>query len=201
MRAPASILLTLALLASPVRAPAQPADPAAAEISRLDEGLLSTMKEAKRLGPQGRYKKLEPIITRAFDLATMTRFAVGASWSSLSSADQKALVDAFSRMTIATYAHNFDDYGGEKFNIDPKVETRGPDKLVRTQLTSGEAPTQLSYRMRQVGGQWKIIDVYYNGAVSSLMGQRSEYATTLRGGGAAALVKKLNNRAEELLGG
>jgi phospholipid transport system substrate-binding protein len=44
-----------------------------------------------------------------------------------------------------------------------------------------------------------VIDVYYNGAVSSLLGQRSEFAATLASGGAPALVRKLNSRADELL--
>jgi phospholipid transport system substrate-binding protein len=55
--------------------------------------------------------------------------------------------------------------------------------------------------MRQNGGAWKVIDVYYNGTVSSLVGQRSEYASTLRSGGAPALVRKLETHANELLGG
>jgi phospholipid transport system substrate-binding protein len=128
----------------------------------------------------------------------MTRFAVGTTWSSLSPEDRAALVKAFTRMTVATYAHNFDSYGGEKFSIE-KVDTRGPDKLVRTRLAGGGEPTQLSYRMRQNGGAWKVIDVYYNSTVSSLLGQRSEYATTLNSGGAPALVRKLNSRADNLL--
>jgi phospholipid transport system substrate-binding protein len=198
MRSTAPLIL-IALMAAPPAAQAQSADPAAAEISRLNDGLLATMRDAKRLGPKGRYEKLEPIITRVFDLPTMTRFAVGPSWAMLSPAEQQALVNAFTRMTVATYAHNFDDYSGEKFVLDSKVETRGPDKLVRTQIVSTGSPTTLAYRMRQTGGSWRVIDVYYNGSVSSLQGQRSEYAATLKSGGAPALTKKLNARAEQLL--
>ena len=101
-------------------------------------------------------------------------------------------------MTTATYAHNFDGYNGEKFTID-KVDTRGPDKLVRTRLTGAGAPTELTYRMRQSGGAWKVIDVYYNSTVSSLLGQRSEFASTLSSGGAAALSRKFSSRATQLL--
>jgi phospholipid transport system substrate-binding protein len=170
-------------------------------ITRLDDALLGVMKEARRLGPQGRFQKLEPTIGQTFDLPLMTRFAVGTSWSSLSPAEQQTLVRAFTRMTVATYAHNFDGYNGERFSLEG-VETRGPDKLVRTRLTSSSgSPNTLTYRMRQSGGGWKVIDVYYNGAVSSLLGQRSEYAATLRSGGAPALVKKLESRASELLSG
>jgi len=201
MRSHAACALALFLAAAPAVVQAQPADPATAQIERFDNALIDTMKQAKRLGPKGRYAKLEAVIAQTFDLPTMTRFAVGSAWSGISTAEQAALVRAFSRMTVATYAHNFDGYDGQRLAVD-KVETRGPDKLVRTQLTTASGkPTTLTYRMRQVGGTWKIIDVYYNGAVSSLMGQRSEYASTLKSGGAAALAKKLNSHADDLLSG
>jgi phospholipid transport system substrate-binding protein len=187
-----------ALLAAPAAAFAQAPDPAAAQIDRFHAALIGVMKEAKRLGARGRFEALQPAIERAFDLPTMTRFAVGTTWSTVPSDQQAALVKAFGRMTVANYAHNFDGYGGEKFVLD-KVDTRGPDKLVRTRLVGNGAPTELVYRMREAGGAWKVIDVYYNSAVSSLVGQRSEYAATLRNGGAAALVRKLNGRADELL--
>lgn len=198
MRNPAAAALALFLVAAPAVVQAQAADPAAAQVTKFDDALLSVMRQAKQLGPKGRYSKLEPVITQVFDLPTMTRFAVGTSWNGLSAAQQQELVRAFSRMTVATYAHNFDGYNGQKFVFD-KVDTRGPDKLVRTHLEGGGEKTDLVYRMRQAGGTWKVIDVYYNGSVSSLLGQRSEYASTLKSGGAPALVKKLENHANELL--
>ena len=184
--------------ALPAAAQAQAADPAADQVGRLDDTLVTVMKQAKSLGPKGRYSKLEPVIAQVFDLPTMTRFAVGTTWSTLSPAQQQQLVRAFSRMTVATYAHNFDGYSGQRFEL-VGVQTRGPDKLVHTRLVGGSDKTDLVYRMRQTGGSWKVIDVYYNGAVSSLLGQRSEYASTLKTGGAPALVKKLENHANDLL--
>jgi phospholipid transport system substrate-binding protein len=191
-------VLALFLAATPAVVQAQAADPASAQIEKLQDTLLATMKQAKQLGPKGRFAKLEPAITQIFDLPVMTRFAVGTSWSGLSPDQQQELVKAFGRMTVATYAHNFDDYNNQKFVID-KVETRGPDKLVRTRLIGGKDTNQLTYRMRQTGGTWKVIDVYYNNSVSSLLGKRSEYASTLKTGGAPALVKKLQNNTNELL--
>ncbi|HEX3366671.1 ABC transporter substrate-binding protein [Phenylobacterium sp.] len=200
MRKLSSLILAVAVAAGvpvlPVQA--QPADPAATQIAAFDTALLDVMKQAKKLGPRGRYDALKPAIEQAFDLPMMTRFAVGSGWSALPPDQQAELVKAFAHMTTATYAHNFDRYDGEKFTID-KVDTRGPDKLVRTRLTGAGAPTELAYRMRQSGGGWKVIDVYYNGAVSSMLGQRSEFAATLSSGGAAALAKKLNSRANQLV--
>jgi phospholipid transport system substrate-binding protein len=188
----------LVVAAAPAAAQAQAADPAVQQVTRLDDALLEAMKQAKKLGPRGRYGKLDPVITQVFDLPIMTRFAVGTSWSGLQPAQQQELVRAFSRMTVATYAHNFDDYNGQHFEL-VGTQTRGPDKLVHTRLVGGSSKTDLVYRMRQSGGTWKVIDVYYNGSVSSLLGKRSEYADTLKTGGAPALVKKLNKNADDLL--
>ncbi len=200
-RATSSVLaLTLAMTAAPPAVHAQQTDPAAAQIEKFDDAVLDVMRQAKKLGPRGRFEALQPVIERTFDLPAMTRFAVGSAWNSLSPEDKAALVKAFTRMTVATYAHNFDNYGGEKFTVE-KVDTRGPDKLVHTRLTGSGAPTELAYRMRQDGGVWKVIDVYYNSTVSSLLGQRSEYAATLSSGGVQALIKKLNSRADQLVQG
>ena len=83
------------------------------------------------------------------------------------------------------------------------MDTRGPDKLVHTDLISGGgAPIDLTYRMRQADtGQWKIIDVYFNGSISQLSQQRSDFASTLQSGGAPALVTKLNDLSEKLAKG
>jgi phospholipid transport system substrate-binding protein len=201
MRTLQGCVLAALLAAAPAAVHAQASDPAAVQVDKLNDALIGVMKDGKRLGSKGRFQRLEPVFPQVFDLPTMTRFAVGPTWSSLSQADQAALVKAFSRMTVASFAHNFDDYSGQRFSID-KVDTRGPDKLVATRLISPSGKAEnLTYRMRQQGANWKIIDVYYRGSVSSLLGQRSEYASTLKSGGAAALTRKLNNRAAELLGG
>ncbi len=179
---------------------AQASDPAAGSIEKFETTLIDVMKRAKTLGPKGRYDALKAPIERAFYLPAMTRFAVGTGWSTVPANQQDDLVAAFTRMTVATYAHNFDGYSNEKFELD-KVDTRGPDKLVHTRLVDTGSPTVLAYRMRESGGSWKVIDVYYNSAVSSLLGQRSEYSSTLSSGGAPALVKKLNAKADDLLKG
>ncbi len=44
----------------------------------------------------------------------------------------------------------------------------------------------LGYRMRQAGSTWKMIDVLFNGAISQLTTQRSDFAATLAAGGAKA---------------
>ena len=195
-----SALLALgAALAAPAAAFAQAADPALATISGLDGAYVEAMKTG---GTQARYSRLLGAVDRYFDLPTMTRFAVGSAWGSYGAADQAALTKAFARLTAANLAHNFTSYDGETFKVNPQVETRGPDKLVRSQIVPrSDPPTDLNYRMRQAaGGTWKVIDVYY-GSVSQLTAQRSDFASSAVPGGAAELAKKINAKADELLKG
>jgi phospholipid transport system substrate-binding protein len=71
--------------------------------------------------------------------------------------------------------------------------------VVQTKLTRpGGDPVSLTYRMRQVGGSWKIIDVYY-GAISQLTTRRSDFAGPVASGGAAGLVTHLNQLTDKLL--
>ena len=191
-------LLSVAAASSP--AVAAQADPAAARIEAFDNALLETMKGAKALGPTGRYRKLAPAVEAAFDMPTMTQFSVGpASWTTFTPAQKSALIAGFTRLSVASYAHNFDGYSGERFDIEPVVQTRGTDKIVTTHLVrAGAAPVNLLYRMRQSGGTWKIIDVYY-GAISQLTTRRADFAKPLASGGAAGLIAHLNTASDGLL--
>ena len=179
------------MAAAPVACAA--ADPAAQTIDGLDAGLIDTMKAAKSARARERYRRLEPVVARSFDFPTMTRFAVGPTWASIPAGQQQQLIDGLQRLTLASYVRNFNGYSGQRFDIDPKVATRGPDKVVTTRLVSpGEAPVTIAYRMRQAGGGWKIIDVFYNGSISQLTTRRADFGATLAKGGAAALIAHLN---------
>jgi phospholipid transport system substrate-binding protein len=192
----AAVILSLALASPPALALAQASDPAAAKVQAFYDTLLDTMKQGKSLGSEGRYRKLEPAVQQTFDLPVMTRFAAGPKWSSFSPVEQQQVIKAFSRMSVATYAKNFDSYDGQSFTVDPNVQTRGADKLVKTQLIQkGKAPIDLTYRMRGT----KVIDVYYQGSVSQLTTQRSDFSATVASSGAAGLVKKLDALSDSLM--
>jgi phospholipid transport system substrate-binding protein len=177
-------------------------DPAATRIRGFYDALLDTMQHAKQLGVSGRYDKLAPVIRETFDLPAMTRIAVGPGWTSIPAAQQSALTDAFTRMTIATYASRFDGYSGERFEVEPAAEVRGRNRIVRTRLVESNGNiTMLNYLMHESGSGWKVIDVYLSGTVSELATRRSEFASILKSGGADALLDSLRERTEKLMKG
>jgi len=190
------------VLANPARGQGESPDPAAKRIRSFYDALLDVMKQADRLNIEARYQKLAPAIGASFDLAAMTRIAVGPDWSALSPPQQEELVASFTRMTIATYANRFDGYSGERFEVDPATEQRSTGRVVHTKLIppSGEAVI-LNYLMRGSGENWKIVDVYLTGTISELATRRAEFSSILRSGGAPALIESLRRQADRQLQG
>lgn len=165
-------------------------DPAAVRVQAFDGALIAAMKTGSA-GVKARSRGLTPAVESDFDLPTMTRFAVGPGWASMTEAQHAALTSAFTRYTVANYANNFDSYGGQRFAI-AGVQTRGADKIVQVQLVSPHgAPVSLIYRLHEAPGGWRIIDIYFNG-ISQLTTRRADFATPLATGGAAGLVSHLD---------
>jgi phospholipid transport system substrate-binding protein len=193
-------VMALLWLGAPASAQAQPGEPTA-RVNTFYAALLDTMKQAKRLGPRGRYDKLLPVIMATFDVPGMVRIAAGSGWETASPAQQAGLVDSFSRMMTATYASRFDDFTGESFEVSPAVD-QPPNKLVRTRLiqSNGKA-VSLTYLMRKGSEGWKIADVYLDGTISELAARRAEFATIMKAGGPEALVGSLRQKADKLLAG
>jgi len=190
----------LAGFALPGHLSAADADPAAAPIRAFYDVLLATMKQADQLGVRGRYDKLAPVIRATFDLDAMTRIAVGPDWTAIPPEQQKALLDSFARMTIATYANRFNGYSGESFEVDPEILARNTGRIVRTRLLRPkEEPVTLNYLMRGSGDTWKIVDIYLSGTISELATQRSEFGAILKSGGPAALIESLRQQIDKLM--
>ena len=174
-------------------------DPAASQVQTLTNSLLESMRAGRAESMTERYRKLEPVIEQVFALPLITRLAVGPDWAKFSPDEQKAAIAAFTRFTIANYAHNFSDFSGLKFQMDDNVLSRGQDKIVRTQIIPAhDMPVSLLYRMHEVEGSWKIIDVYSNG-VSELALRRSDFAAAIASGGAPALIAHLNRASDDLM--
>lgn len=179
-------------------APAQVAEPARVPVDVLDNGLIAIMKGGKRLGQTGRAAQIAPVVDRAFDLPYMTRLAVGPPWVQATPAERTALIAAFRRLTVSEYARNFADWSGQAFAIDPKIDARGTDRLVKTTLsTPREAPVSIAYRVRMVGAEWKITDVFFKNSISQLTTRRADFAAILARGGPAALIDHINTLAEK----
>ncbi len=181
------------------------ADPGAvrAPIEQLDAALLKIMHAGKQTPFQQRVEMLAPAIDHAFDLAQILRVSVGPGWSAIDAAEQKRLLDAFRRYTIASYVDNFDGYDGEKFVVTPEPRAlAGGQQVVLTRIVSRSGEThQLDYVMRQTESGWRVVDVLADGSISRVAVQRADFRHLLDQGGAPALMASLEKKVRDLSGG
>lgn len=181
---------------------AESSDPAVSRITVFYGALLDTMKQAKQLGVKGRYDKLTPVLVKTYDLPSMSKLAVGPAWSTLTPQQQAAIINAFTRMTVATYASRFDGFSGEQFQILETSDRPNGDKIVKTQIIKSDGgAVPLNYLMRKSGADWKIVDIYLDGTISELANRRAEFGAILKSGGPDALVVSLNKQGDKLLTG
>lgn len=170
-------------------------------VAKFQADLLEVMKGAETLGVEGRFKKLKPIVSDAFNLPLMAGLSAGEYWKTSTPDQRKRLVDAFSRMSIATLATLFSSYSGEEFNVEGA--RKGPQNItiVDTKLNSPkrEKPVVISYVTRKQEGDWQLIDVIVDGGISELKVRISEYRQPLKKGGIEALISLLNNKVDQLL--
>ena len=200
-KAPVWKAATLAVVLGLVMVP-YPAGAASASGSDTVQGLyyvlLSTMKNGRTLGQSGRFKQLEPVIRRSFDIPSMVRLAVGPSWASLTEAQRQQVTESFGRYISAIYADRFDSYAGQKLQVTG--EQPAPSGImVRSQIVKANGePVNVDYMMRRNGDSWLISDIYLDGAISEVATRRSEFAAILKSQGIDGLIAALNRKADIL---
>lgn len=165
-------------------------------VDKFQEELIDVMKNGKKLGYSGRYEKLKSPVTDSHDLSKIARIVVGKEWEKLSEAQQQQLVDVFSKLSIASYAHNFKDYSGESFTFDTEEETTRGGVVIHSHLTiPDDKPVKFDYMLKEKGDSWRIINIIANG-VSDLALKRSEYTTILQREGFDSLIAKINEKID-----
>jgi len=199
LRACALLLVAALCLALPSPSSAEPSQPppeqAEAAIESLHGVLLSAMRDADALGFDGRLEQIRPAVAGLYDFDFMAEKSVGLGWRQLDAAERTRLVDAFSRLAIATYAARFDGWNGERFEIlGVQTATHGT-LLVKSRIVRGNGENvALDYRLRPVDGEWRVIDVFMNGTVSELALRRAEYSGVLKREGFDGLMSALEEK-------
>ncbi len=161
--------------------------------------LLSVMKDAKTLGFKGRYDRLAPAVTGTFHLRLMTQITSGSHWRKAAEADKQALVSAFSKVSIGTYAARFTGFSGQHFETLGTKTGPQQTQLISTRLVNPDGDdVALTYVTKKIEGNWRVIDVVLASGISELALRKSEYANTLNQGGIAGLIASLNAKAAEL---
>lgn len=176
---------------------AEQAETARQVVENFQSELLTVMKAGKELGYAGRFDKLYGPVTESHDLMKIVRIVVGREWEKLSADQQATLIDVFTRLSVASYAHNFKEFDGESFKFESEEETARGGMIVHSyMIIPDDKDVKFDYMLKKKGNSWKIINIIANG-VSDLALRRSEYTTILKREGFDALIEKINEKLKK----
>ena len=194
-------LLATSLLVRPQTSHAADFSEVSKPIVELNAGLIQAMKAGANATFVARFDRLAPIIDHAFDLHGILRVSVGPAWAGMSEPERADLLKVFRQFTVASYVANFDDFGGEHFEVLPDLRSVGTEVVVATRLipVSG-APTRLDYVMRRMESGWRAVDVLLEGTISRVAVQRSDFRSLLAHGSASPLIASLRKKTQDLVG-
>jgi phospholipid transport system substrate-binding protein len=193
----AGLLLTALTGATPpatAQSPSQVVDGLASQV-------IAILKNGALDSPQKR-GQIEQIAYGAIDFPTLCKLVLARNWPKFSAAQREQFEQEFKQHLSMTYGRNVDNYKNEKVEIlGERPEARG-DVTVQTKILrgGGNEDVAVDYRLRQSGGQWKIIDVIIEG-VSLVANFRSQFQDIVANGGPDRLLKLLQekNQAGESL--
>jgi phospholipid transport system substrate-binding protein len=134
-------------------------------------------------------QKLESIVTKAVDLDSMAKSALGKTWAETPPAKQKKFLEAFkSRFRKAT-GEQLDQYRSTEVKYFPE-KNEDEDTIVPTEVLVKGEPTHIDYRMRQTSG-WRIVDIVVDD-VSTVENYRSSFNRIIKKEGMDGLIARLN---------
>ncbi len=164
-------------------------------IQKLQSSLLQVMRDGEKLGYEGRFKFLEPVIDQSHDIEMIIKTILGATyWSQLDSEQKKLIIDTFRQLSIATYAGRFTHHEGEQFEVIEQRDLPHGQMLVRSQLTKSDGGTvNFDYVLQQAEDRWRIVNILFDG-VSDLAIKRGEYRAIMQREGFQALIELLKEK-------
>jgi phospholipid transport system substrate-binding protein len=148
----------------------------------------------KSLSTDEKRHRVEEIVYARVDFATLSKLVLARAWKDLSEEQRKQFMEEFRQNLSATYGRNVESYKNEKVTIiDDHAESRG-DWTVRTKIVrNGSNDINVDYRLRQIDGTWKIIDIIIEN-VSLVANFRSQFQEIISQGGPTRLLQVLHDK-------
>jgi phospholipid transport system substrate-binding protein len=147
-----------------------------------------------------RRTKVADILRRAVDVEGVGRFILGRWWRSATPAEQQEYMKLFEETLIRNLSARFGEYQGVRFSMGRSQQRTEDDVLVNTIIERPGSPAfSLDWRVSEVGGQPRIVDVIAEGT-SLRLTQRSEYSAVIsrNGNSIAALLAAMRNQIAQL---
>lgn len=193
-------LLAAGLVALP-RAGRAEIDPARATtfIQAAGNDLVNTIND-QRLDLTTRRDRVAATLRRTIDVEGTGRFILGRYVRQASPAELAEYNRLFDDIIVRNLSARFGEYRGVKFSLGRSQQRTEEDVLVNTIVERPNTPAfALDWRVSEVGGQPRVVDVIAEGT-SLRLTTRSEYSAVIQrnGGRIASLLEAMRNQIAQL---
>ena len=186
-------------------APARPAVAQSVDTTRAVTFIQSTGQELVGAingggGVAQRRAQVAAVLRRAVDVEGVGRFILGRFWRTATPDEQRTYLQLFEETLIRNLSARFGEYQGVRFSLGRVQQRTEDDALVNTVIERpNSAAFSLDWRVADVGGQPKVVDVIAEGT-SLRLTTRSEYSAviTRNGGRVSALLDAMRNQVAQL---
>ncbi|WP_421995115.1 MlaC/ttg2D family ABC transporter substrate-binding protein [Roseococcus sp.] len=147
-----------------------------------------------------RRERVAGILRQAVDMEGTGRFILGRWWRVASPAEQQEYLRLFEETLTRNLASRFGEYQGVRFSMGRSQQRSEDDAMVTTIVERpGQAGVNLDWRVAEVGGQPRIVDLVAEGT-SLRLTQRSEYSAVIQRGGnqVSALLTAMRNQLQQM---
>jgi phospholipid transport system substrate-binding protein len=172
---------------------------ATAFIQATGEELVAAMNATNAPVAQRR-ERVAQILRRAVDVDGVGRFILGRWWRNATAEQQQEYLQLFEQVLIRNLSARFGEYQGVRFSLGRTQARTEEDALVSTLVERpGNPAFGLDWRVAEVGGQPKVVDVIAEGT-SLRLTTRSEYSSVIsrNGGNVAALLAAMRQQIQTL---
>ncbi len=144
---------------------------------------------------EAREVEFRRIIGDGFAMEMIGRFVVGRHWRTMTEEQQSEYQELFKEWLLKSYAGRLRPRSGQQVRFLRTIEVNERDTFVRTWVSrvEGRPPVVADWRVRKVGGQYKIIDIVIEG-ISMAAAQKSEFESVIRKEGVEGLIRNLRER-------
>lgn len=171
---------------------------AATFIDTTGRELVATLNSNQPL--EVRRQRVAAILRAAVDVEGVGRFILGRWWRVATPAEQQEYMRLFEETLIRNLSARFGEYQGVRFSLGRSQQRTEDDALVNTIIERpNTAAFSLDWRVGEVGGQPRVVDVIAEGT-SLRLTQRSEYSAVIsrNGGRVEALLDAMRRQIAAL---
>ena len=159
--------------------------------------IVSNKEIKKKSNEHKRRVAIKKAIASVFDSEEMARRTLGKHWNQRSPQERKQFVELFATLLENSYAGKIESYNNERI-VYIREQIDGSFAEVKSKvITPKKDEYTLDYRLLQKGSKWVVYDIVIEG-VSLVSNYRTQFNKIISTNGYPELVKKLQNKSNEL---